>query len=768
MGAVQQLDLNIAAKNNTDAAFNALKTTLQQTAAQTEAATKQMATGWDVMTQKQRQAYLSAQEQAIKFNQSLGTTNDKAQLLAGNINLLSNTTTSLGQSLGVPTQALGVLNTTGDVTALVMGKMTTATVGFNAATIGMVGAAGAAGAALGSFLRYLGEGDGMLGLNTRELDANVAKLMGYTAQLKDTEKAQADFVKSIAEINAKAREMRAATQLALPGEQGAEQAAMAARQKAEDDAAKKAIETAQKVTAEKKRLSDEAAKWEVANLERIATEQKGVTAAVLKMKEEELSQAQRVAKAIADDYIASVEERKKAEETWARLKEELLQREIAGMRTLADAFANLGQVVGGVFGGMLQIGGGVLNFMADLDAETYKNMSTWEKWATAINGFGNAYQSGSFGGGAMSGIGAGAALGSMIPGVGTIIGGIGGGLIGGVLGLFGGDSKDKKQAEELKKQFIEAAGGLDVLKAKAAEAGISLDKLFDAKKAKEMEKAIGDIKKGLESWEEAENKTLAAMEKYGITIDQMGESFAQLQLDKQFGELYESYNLLTQAGADVSVVNEKMAADINAYIQNSIKAGTEIPMAMKPILESLIQQGLLFDAAGNQITDIGQLDFAETVTQQVQAIVDAVEQLVDALKAALGLGGELGGMFGNITGGTSGGTAPYGGKGSIPGLPKTATGGWFQQIPGGHARIIAEEGNEAVLNEPQLQQLVRMAVVQAAAEMGGSYRPGGDRGGEAIHTTVMLDGRPIAKSVGKATRRGQVRINPRAFRAGRT
>lgn len=122
---------------------------------------------------------MALHEEANKLNQDFNKTNDKAQLLASNIDKLSSTATTAGAALGAPTAGLVLLNSAGDVTAIVMGKMATGAVGFNAATIGVVGAALAAGAALGSFLRYLGEGEGMLGLNTKALDANMAKLLGY-------------------------------------------------------------------------------------------------------------------------------------------------------------------------------------------------------------------------------------------------------------------------------------------------------------------------------------------------------------------------------------------------------------------------------------------------------------------------------------------------------------------------------------------------------------------------------------------------------------
>ena len=306
---------------------------------------------------------------------------------------------------------------------------------------------------------------------------------------------------------------------------------------------------------------------------------------------------------------------------------------------------------------------------------------------------------------------------------GAVIAGVSG-VVNFFSGIFNGGKKAREELQKLRAEFIASMGGMEGLRAAAQEAGISLEALFDARKADELKAAIGDIQAQLDLWTEAEEKTLAAMEKYGITIDQMGESFAQLQLDQTFGQLFEAYQLLAAGGADVALINEKMAADFIDYVQQSIRAGTEIPAAMRPILEAMERQGLLTDANGEKLVDLEDVTWAETMTEAVDRIVDSVRDLVEALSRALSNAGSLGGVLGDIRVGNPTGPAEgYEGKGTIPITPPAQHGMWIPGRSGGWMVPAGEAGDEALLNKPQIQQLAAMGAEMAARSMQLSSAP---------------------------------------------
>jgi hypothetical protein len=76
-----------------------------------------------------------------------------------------------------------------------------------------------------------------------------------------------------------------------------------------------------------------------------------------------------------------------------------------------------------------------------------------------------------------------------------------------------------------------------------------------------------------------------------------------------------------------------MSASVNAYIQDAIRTGTEIPPAMRPLLQKMIDLGTLTDENGNKITDLegSGITFAQTMTEGFQSVVGAIKELTKAL-----------------------------------------------------------------------------------------------------------------------------------------
>lgn len=701
--ASQDLTLVIKAQNQTAAAFAQMSAGLNgvaQTSVKAAAATEE----WGNAQQRAAQKMERMHETALKMNASLTQTNDKAALMAATLGQVSSTASASAAALGMPIGPLTTMNSLLPVVATGWKTMTTAAVGFNTASIGAAGAGLAVGAALGTMARELGENSNALGLNTKALDANIAKLLGYKTAADEAAGAQAAFTAKIRAINIASAATRGEVGPGLgpnyDDRAKAEEKFYSESKQRAEQAARERIATAQRVAAEESKF------WQAgyAAMEKaLDTAQKNITKIAEQESEERIRIANIEAKAIADEYLSMQKEIATTAENYSRILEAQLEAQQEGLQEQAELWANIGEAIG-IVGGIFQAFG--------VDADSVLGRIT-----SGLAGLANTASS------VFSKLASGDTFGAITSGI--------GGIVGFVTGLFGGGSKDKKAMEDLKKQFLEAQGGLDALKAKAREAGVSLDALFDAKKAKEMEKAIDDITKQLESWEEAQEKTLAAMDKYGISIDQMGTAFSQLQLDKQFGELFEAYSLLTAAGADVALVNEKMAADVNAYIQTSIRAGAEIPEAMRPILESMLAQGLLTDEAGNKLSDLSGITFAESITDSVNRITDAIMSLVDALNQGINSASGLGNVLGNIR--TIG---PSGGQFIDPTPKPTAGGGWFPYRPGGYVRQIGEAGNEAVLNERQILKLVEMGAAR-----------GGAQGGPAMQISVRLDASNIPKAM---------------------
>jgi hypothetical protein len=67
--------------------------------------------------------------------------------------------------------------------------------------------------------------------------------------------------------------------------------------------------------------------------------------------------------------------------------------------------------------------------------------------------------------------------------------------------------------------------------------------------------------------------------------------------------------------------------------------GQEVPAAMKPMLDAMVQQGLLTDAAGNKITSLEDagVSFAMTMSEGFNRLIAEVEKLTRAIAVGLGI-----------------------------------------------------------------------------------------------------------------------------------
>ena len=82
-----------------------------------------------------------------------------------------------------------------------------------------------------------------------------------------------------------------------------------------------------------------------------------------------------------------------------------------------------------------------------------------------------------------------------------------------------------------------------------------------------------------------------------------------------------------------------MGKSINEFVQNAIKTGTEVPDAMKPMLQAMIDNGQLVDANGKKYENLEQtgLSFSKTMTQSFKELIATVDKLTQAIARGLGL-----------------------------------------------------------------------------------------------------------------------------------
>lgn len=128
----------------------------------------------------------------------------------------------------------------------------------------------------------------------------------------------------------------------------------------------------------------------------------------------------------------------------------------------------------------------------------------------------------------------------------------------------------------------------------------------------------------------------AAIQKYGFSLSELGPTLQKQELDAQAKELIQDWTVLNAAGIDLVAVNEKMGESMSAFLQTALQVGAEVPAAMRPILQSMIDQGTLLDENGEAITgleDIG-IRWSETMSDVGDRIVAKLQQVIDTLNGA--------------------------------------------------------------------------------------------------------------------------------------
>lgn len=282
---------------------------------------------------------------------------------------------------------------------------------------------------------------------------------------------------------------------------------------------------------------------------------------------------------------------------------------------------------------------------------------------------------------------AGASIGFMIGGpIGAGIGAAIGGGVALIEKIFGKDPE--KQINPIRQAFVDTAGGLGALNAKAADAGVTLTALLNAKNPEQYKKAIDDLNAAFDREQQlvaslngqlstllssaqglgmglpkafdpviqqllqmgkitADNAALFSSltgqtgvdfkkmqevaQKYGIDLASLGPQFQSARLHDSAANIINDFDLLTRGGADVGGVLFGMKDKISGLVQDSLKFGVDIPNNMKPWIEELARSGNLVDENGNKITDLSGIKFSDPIVTEFQKIVNKIQELIDKL-----------------------------------------------------------------------------------------------------------------------------------------
>jgi TP901 family phage tail tape measure protein len=283
---------------------------------------------------------------------------------------------------------------------------------------------------------------------------------------------------------------------------------------------------------------------------------------------------------------------------------------------LGNAVNNLGDTVGGAFGSMVSGIGNVIAAwgrakQAILEYQRQGGATGIQKATAVVGGATDIIGATAAGGvgartamGALAGAGAGLAIGAAFApaslGISLVVGALAGATVGALRAAFAMTEYQKRAREgaqatqALVKSAVEATGGLDKLRERAAIVGIDvIAAIRDASKTGTREADPEYLKKVLDEIEAKTRQLSAALDKYGLSWKDLGEQARRAHLGTVAQTLYDDFQLLLTAGADTSTVVRGMKDVLNGLINDALTAGVKIPVGMQPILEQLIQMGLL-------------------------------------------------------------------------------------------------------------------------------------------------------------------------------
>lgn len=195
----------------------------------------------------------------------------------------------------------------------------------------------------------------------------------------------------------------------------------------------------------------------------------------------------------------------------------------------------------------------------------------------------------------------------------------------------------KQQVDAVNTSFTATSAKITDVTALTPGLQAAIDTALNAKTPDEFQAALSNIN-GVIDTQTSKTKVLSdTLSKYGLAWGDTGKAAQQANLDQVAQGLIADFITLKNGGVDVNKEITAMAPNLNAYVNDSRKAGTEIPEAMRSVIQSAIDAGQLYDSNGVKITDMKNLGvtFGTTMQDTMKGVQDSMANLADVIKNVL-------------------------------------------------------------------------------------------------------------------------------------
>lgn len=129
-------------------------------------------------------------------------------------------------------------------------------------------------------------------------------------------------------------------------------------------------------------------------------------------------------------------------------------------------------------------------------------------------------------------------------------------------------------------------------------------------------------------WKQMKQDILAI----GGSIETLGPAWKAAELGEGGEDLLRIWQSLNKPGVDIRNVISDMSDEMSEYVQMMQRAGLEIPADMKPVLQQFVDASELIGENGELITDLTDLNFGQTMAEQMEPMIAALREIVDLLK----------------------------------------------------------------------------------------------------------------------------------------
>ena len=134
----------------------------------------------------------------------------------------------------------------------------------------------------------------------------------------------------------------------------------------------------------------------------------------------------------------------------------------------------------------------------------------------------------------------------------------------------------------------------------------------------------------------------AAAERYGLSLDALGPKVMQLSINEAATQIVKDWKILLAAGADINVILSSMnpevkgmGVQVQALVTQAMQYGLELPSALKPILQAMIDAGLLTDENGKKLEDLSKLTFAADLSKMFDELMKKLGELIETIKTGV-------------------------------------------------------------------------------------------------------------------------------------